>query len=62
MRNTHKRLSYEDRVKIEEMLNKGERIVTIAKAIGCHRATIYNELKRCSCKPYKAIIAQKNLK
>ena len=60
MRKGDKRLKYEDRKKIEEMNKNNVRVVVIAKTIGVHRATIYNELKRGG-NPYKADIAQRTV-
>lgn len=60
MRKGNRRLNYEDRRKIEWMSAKGVRVVEIADAIGVHRATIYNELKRGGT-PYKADEAQKRV-
>lgn len=55
-----RQLTYEHRQKIEKMMNEGCRVVEIAKAVGVHRATIYNELKRGGT-PYKADVAQKSI-
>lgn len=41
-----KNLSRIDRIKMETMLNSGHKVTEIAKYIGCHRATIYREMKR----------------
>ena len=60
MRKGNKRLNYEDRQKIEKMAEQGAKVIVIADAIGCHRATIYNELKRGGT-PYKAEIAQRKM-
>lgn len=60
MRKGNRRLNYEDRRKIEWMSAKGVRVVEIADAIGVHRATIYNELKRGG-NPYSADEAQKRV-
>ena len=38
----------------------GAKVTEIAQAVGVHRATIYNELKRGG-EPYRAEIAQKAL-
>ena len=57
---TFRHLSYEDREKIEKLMNDGKKVVDIAAAVGVHRATIYNELKRGGM-PYKADIAQKKI-
>jgi IS30 family transposase len=42
----YKRLSYEDRRRIESMCREGRTTDEIAATIGTHRATIYLELKR----------------
>lgn len=60
LRKGNRRLNYEDRRKIEWMSAKGIRVVEIADAIGVHRATIYNELKRGG-NPYSADEAQKRV-
>ena len=39
-------LKLSDRLKIEQMLKAGCKVTEIATKLGCHRATIYNELKR----------------
>ena len=38
----------------------GAKVTDIAKAVGFHRATIYNELKRGGT-PYRAEVAQRSL-
>lgn len=43
---TYKRMSYEDRVKIKEMLQAGNSAIRIAREIGVHKSTIYRELER----------------
>ena len=50
MKKGDKRITYADRQKITD----------IAKAVGFHRATIYNELKRGGT-PYWAEVAQRSL-
>lgn len=55
-----KRLNFSDRQIIEKMHESGEKICNIANAVGVHRATIYNELKRGG-EPYRAETAQKTL-
>ena len=57
---TYKRLDFSDRQKIERMMGQGKRVIDIADEVGVHRATIYNELKRCSGK-YTAEEAQKTI-
>lgn len=46
MRKGAKRLNYADRQRIESMKKSGAKVTEIAQAVGVHRATIYNELKR----------------
>lgn len=60
MRKGAKRLNYADRQRIESMKKSGAKVAEIAQAVGVHRATIYNELKRGG-EPYRAEIAQKAL-
>lgn len=60
MRKGAKRLNYADRQRIESMKKNGAKVTEIAQAVGVHRATIYNELKRGG-EPYRAEIAQKAL-
>ncbi len=60
MRKGNKRLRFEDRQKIEKLNNEGVKVALIAEAVGVHRATIYNELKRGGT-PYKAQVAQRAL-
>lgn len=42
----YKHLTWDDRLKIEALLRVKTRISEIAKVIGCHRSTIYREIKR----------------
>lgn len=60
MRKERKRLDFADRKRIEAMKNSGVKVTEIAQAVGVHRATIYNELKRGG-EPYRAEIAQRAL-
>lgn len=60
MRKGAKRLNFTDRQKIESMMKSGAKVVEIAQAVGVHRATIYNELKRGG-EPYQAEAAQRAL-
>lgn len=60
MRKGNRRLNYEDRKKIEKLTEQGTRVIVIADAIGVHRATIYNELKRGGT-PYRAEVAQRTV-
>jgi IS30 family transposase len=60
MRKGAKRLNYADRQRIENMKKSGAKVTEIAQAVGVHRATIYNELKRGG-EPYRAEIAQRAL-
>lgn len=61
MKKGGRNLSYQDRQIIEKMRLQGEKITVIANIIGCHRTTIYNELKRGGT-PYCAEVAQKGVK
>jgi IS30 family transposase len=60
MKKGGKRLNFQDRQRIESMMQAGERVVAIAEAVGVHRATIYQELKRGGT-PYRADVAQRTL-
>lgn len=55
-----KQLSYEERVKIEDAVNKGLNQSQIADMLKVNRSTICRELRRAD--PYKADIADKNFK
>lgn len=55
-----KRLNFTDRQRIESMRTAGVRVIEIAEAVGVHRATIYQELKRGG-EPYRAEVAQRQL-
>ena len=41
------RLTYENRLRIKELLDMGLSVPDIAREIGVHHETIYQELKRC---------------
>lgn len=60
MKKGNKRIVYQDRKKIEEMEKAGAKVTEIAEAIGVHRATIYNELRRGGT-PYSADVAQRSV-
>lgn len=60
MKKGNKRIVYQDRRKIEEMEKTGAKVTEIAEAIGVHRATIYNELRRGGT-PYSADVAQRTV-
>lgn len=60
MKKGNKRIVYQDRQKIEEMEKAGAKVTEIAEAIGVHRATIYNELRRGGT-PYSADVAQRTV-
>ncbi len=60
MKKGNKRIVYQDRQKIEEMEKTGAKVAEIAEAIGVHRATIYNELRRGGT-PYSADVAQRTV-
>ena len=48
MPRTYNHLSYEQRLRIKELLDKGTKKVDIARALGIHNATIYREIDRGS--------------
>lgn len=56
-RKVYKRISYEDRKKIEELARSGTDVMTIASNIGVHYNTIRRELIRGG-NPYSAETAQ----
>lgn len=39
-------ITFSERLSIESMLKAGKKSTEIAKAINCHRATIYREIER----------------
>lgn len=55
-----KRLTYQDRIKIEELVKAGLNGLKISKVMGVHNVTIYRELSRCKGE-YSADEAQKTL-
>ena len=44
MPRTYSHLSYEQRLRVKELLDKGTKKVDIARALGVHNATIYREI------------------
>ena len=44
MPRTYNHLSYEQRLRIKELLDKGTKKVDIARALSIHNATIYREI------------------
>lgn len=61
MRKQTKRLSYNDRKKIEMMLSKGFSKTKIAEEMGISRFILYYELNRCYRGKYSADQAQKTI-
>ena len=59
-RKKYKRLSFNDRRKIEKLNESGRTVDEIAMIIGVHSATMYRELKRGG-EPYKAEVAQRSI-
>lgn len=59
MSKINKRISYEDRKKIEELILKKESPTNICKEIGIWRTSFYRELKKCNS-TYNAEEAQRN--
>jgi IS30 family transposase len=45
---SYQQLTEGSRYQISVLLDQGISIALIAKAINCHRATVYRELKRCN--------------
>lgn len=62
-RKSYKRITFEDRKRIEELNKQGATVDEIAFKIGVCTATIYRELVRGEKddKPYSADVAQKKL-
>lgn len=57
-----KRLSFEDRQIIQKMMENNTPIADIAKEVGVHKNSIYNELRRCPANKYNAEKAQLSLR
>lgn len=57
---SYKHLTIEERLKIEVLNDEGYKVSRIAEIIGCHRSTIYRELKRCQINDYRAQHAQED--
>ena len=60
MRKKGKKITWDDRQRIEQLTKVDMSIAMIAKDIGVSRAAIYNELARGGT-PYSADYAQKNV-
>ena len=56
-----KRMRFEDRKIIEQMLKEGRGEKEIAEKIGVHYTTIHNEIRRCARGEYEAEKAQATL-
>ena len=56
-RKPYKRITYEDRQRIEKFYEEGKTTDEMALIIGVNSATMYRELKRGG-EPYKADVAQ----
>lgn len=59
-RKPYKRLTFEDRKKIESLDREGKTVDEMALAIGVHTATVYRELTRGGM-PYRAEVAQHSI-
>lgn len=57
----YKRITYEDRKLIEELVEFGESARAIAQQVGVSPAAIYTELRRCEAGNYSADEAQKSV-
>lgn len=55
---TYRRLTFEDRQKIQDLLEISIPILEIADQINVSRSTIYREISRCSPDQYDALKAQ----
>lgn len=56
-----KRMRFDDRKMMEQMLKEGKSKEEIARAVGVSHTTIYNELRRCAGEKYSAEKAQASL-
>lgn len=59
-RKAYKRLTFDDRKKIELLNAEGKTVDEMALAIGVHSATMYRELARGG-EPYRAEVAQHSI-
>ena len=59
-RKTYKRLTYEDRQKIETLYKEGKTIDEMALLMGVHSTTMYREIARGG-EPYSADEAQQTI-
>lgn len=59
-RKAYKRLTFDDRKKIESLNAEGKTVDEMALAIGVHSATMYRELARGG-EPYRAEVAQHSI-
>lgn len=59
-RKQYKRLRFEDRQQIEQLLKDGKTVDEVALIVGVHSSTMYRELERGG-DPYRAEIAQRNI-
>ena len=57
----HKKISYEERKRIEKLLCMGYSVARIAETLGKSKVSIYSEISRCkSCEQYSAEYAQQH--
>lgn len=54
-------MTFEDRKKIETLLNNGVKVANIAVLVGVSRQCVYRELQRCEKNKYSAEEAQRTL-
>lgn len=59
-RKPYKRICFEDRQKIEQLLKDGKTTDEVALIIGVHSSTMYRELERGGY-PYRAEVAQRHI-
>lgn len=60
LRKAYKRISFEDRKKIEVLNSLGKTVDEMALIIGVHSTTMYRELARGG-EPYRAEVAQHSI-
>jgi IS30 family transposase len=58
-RKAYKRIKFEDRKKIEQLVADGKTVDEMALIIGVHSTTMYRELERGG-NPYRAEVAQQS--
>ena len=57
MKSTYKRITLEQRISIEKFLALGKTYEGIAFEIGCHKSSVWRDVRRCKKNKYSAITA-----